>query len=100
MLCQVVSYFVDKKLHSQTHVRTMGEWMSVLETPSPLIAKMAIRKASIRQSGWRRGRWTPYCSELVHCMTGDVANLAEIEGIDFDVVNQDLIDYYAHCEGS
>ena len=35
-------------------------------------------------------------SQRVDCMDGDVANLSDIEGIDFTVVNQDLIEYIAN----
>ena len=67
----------------------MGEWMSVLEMESPLIRKMIVRKARMRGNQCGQGQ----CSEIVQCMKGDVANLADIEGVDFKVVNADLIEY-------
>ena len=70
--------------------------MSVLDTPSPMIAKMAIRKHRLR--GYHNGQrvCSKVCSEIVQCMDGDVANLNDIEGIDFTVVNQDLVEYVAN----
>ena len=67
--------------------------MSVLETPSPIIGKMVIRKARIKaNTAWNRGRME-FSSETVQCMDGDVANLDDIEGIDFSIPNTDLIEY-------
>ena len=75
----------------------MGEWMSILEITSPFMRKMPTRRThTCRPYGGRRG--IACCSEMVLCAKGDAANLAEIEGIDFDVVNKDLIDYYYECE--
>ena len=68
----------------------MGEWMSTLNTPSPLIGKMVMRQVRIRQ-----GNLVRYASQRVLCMNGDVANMHEIEGADFEVANQDLIEYIA-----
>lgn len=68
--------------------------MSVLDTPSPLIAKMAIRKVRLRAH--QRYAVQGFCSEIVQCMDKYVANLNEIEGVDFTVVNEDLIEYIAN----
>ena len=70
----------------------MGEWMSVFESGSPVVKDIMKRKARIRSCGWNQ-RGMSRCSERVQCMDGDVANLDEIEGIDFCVINQDLIEY-------
>lgn len=79
------------KLSSSIVPMRMGEWMSVLETPSPITAKMALRKARIRSYWSKRG--TACCSERAECMDGDIARLDDIEGVDFQIVNQDLIEY-------
>ena len=71
----------------------MGEWMSVLETRSPIVAKMIIRKNRILQYNMTRPSKIELCSEIVQCMDGDIANLDDIEDIDFDVPNMDLIRY-------
>ena len=72
----------------------MGEWMSFYETPSALMANRIRRLHQIKgartRSGGRRMRYN--CSEVVHSMDGDVASLADIDGIDFDIINQDLVD--------
>ena len=74
----------------------MGEWMSILETPSEFIARRALRQ-NVRgeQTGLGLGR----CDAIVLYHDGDIANLDEIEGIDFSVVNQDLIEYIANTFG-
>ena len=71
----------------------MGEWMSVLETRSPIVAKMIIRKKRILQYSMTRPSKIELCSEIVQCMDGDIANLDDIEDIDFAVPNMDLIRY-------
>ena len=68
----------------------------MLDTPTPLIAQMSIRKARIHKSGTYNKRGTACASEVVQCADGDVANLYEIDGIDFQIINQDLIEYIAH----
>ena len=66
----------------------------MLDTPSQLIAKMVMRKVRLRTHSYHSGQ--AFCSEIVQCMEGDVANLWEIEGIDFSVNNQDLVEYVKH----
>ena len=65
--------------------------MSVLETASPITCRHF-------RPLWKRRRGMARYTEVVCCMWGDTANLAEIDGIDFDVVNKDLIDYYYEYE--
>ena len=77
----------------------MGEWMSIVETPSEFMRKRILRMLNIRRT--RTGRHTSpkgmvNCSEIVWDMEGDVANLHEIEGIDFNVMNPDLLVVYAN----
>lgn len=69
----------------------MVEWMSILETPSQAMAKRAIRMARINRS--IRVRIRPeVMSEVVWGGDGDVANLDEIEGIDFGIITKDLVE--------
>ena len=70
----------------------MGEWMSFFETPSELMANRARRQLRIKYAAWVRRPRLKNCSECVRWMDGDVANLADIDGIDFDIINQDLIE--------
>ena len=71
--------------------------MSLLENPTPVVHNRQLRKVLIRGYESQRGR--NQCSERVLCMDGDVANLDEIEGIDFTIPNQDLIEYIANTFG-
>ena len=46
----------------------------------------------------RRHWFGAVLSQRVFANGDDVANLADIEGTDFDIVNKDLVDYYYDCE--
>lgn len=63
--------------------------MSVIRNQSPMIKERNVRADRIH-----KGR-VGHCSQCALCMHGDVANLDEIEGIDFAVINQDLLEYIA-----
>ena len=66
--------------------------MSVMDTLSPFMGRRFIRQARIRNhTGAKTGN--AIRSVRVDCMDGDVANLDEIEGFDFSIVNQDLLEY-------
>ena len=77
----------------------MGEWMSILETPSQFMRERTFRMFNVRRTGTGRGisrKGMANCSEIVWDMEGDVANMQEIEGIDFNVMNPDLLVVYSN----
>ena len=50
-----------------------------------------------KSGGMLRGPLGDMTSEKVLCCD-DVANMADIEGIDFDIINKDILAYYHDCE--
>ena len=55
------------------------------------------RLQRLQNHGTRRnGPLGDMSSEQV--LRGDIANCADIEGIDFDIINKDILDYYHDCE--
>lgn len=71
----------------------MGEWLSLLDSPSPVGTRIAHRMNRLRgYNELNMKQKMKVCSVIVHC-DDDVADLMSIEGMDFTVVNQDLIEY-------
>ena len=55
------------------------------------------------QAGATRGGRPRPCSlvsqKVIHGNRGGIADLSDLEGVDFDIINKDLLDYYHDCEG-
>lgn len=62
----------------------------MLETDSAFIARRFRRQRMLRRSNQSGTRNREVCSEIVWYHAGDVANLDEIEGVDFWHTNPDL----------
>ena len=76
----------------------MGEWLTLPQAEGILSARLT--RGYWIQRPYRRGgikRAAGFLSERGVGARDDVANMADIEGVDFDIVNKDLIDYYSDC---
>ena len=77
----------------------MGGWLLLPQAEEILAARAA--DWDCIQKGYRRGNsrvTLANLSQIVMYNTWDIANLAEVEGTDFDIINKDLLDYYHDCE--
>lgn len=76
----------------------MGEWMLFPRAEEILYERVA-RGRGIQCCG-RKGGVSGFRQDLIDLQVlmhrGDVANLADIEGTDFDVINPDILVYIAN----
>ena len=79
----------------------MGQWLLLPQAEEMIAARISVGM-QIRGYGSRprmnRGDPNGPIDLLVFFHSKDIANMSEIEGIDFDVVNKDLCDYFHDCE--
>lgn len=70
----------------------MGEWMSLPNAEYIIAARCSLKKYH-KARGYHSD-----CSMYNWYNQGDVANIADLEGTDFDVINSDLVAYYFDCD--
>ena len=84
----MLSFDVREFVLNQYIQDTMGQWMLFPEVEN--IIEERLTRGNLLQS--HNNVYKALCSEIVKFHPGDVANLADIEGIDFDIINKDLVD--------
>lgn len=73
----------------------MGEWF-LFPQSEDIIAECITRGQYLQFLQRRCCKWGS--GKKVQFHRNDIAVLADIEGIDFDIVNKDLLDYFHDCE--
>ena len=74
----------------------MGQWLTLPQAEAMIVRRIQIGDMYQGYGSMRIGsrRWHQWCEMNVKCHHGDVANMADIEGADFDVINEDILDYH------
>ena len=57
-----------------------------------------MRGCYLRRASFGHRRLSGLMDLKVNFDRHDTANLMDLEGVDFDVINKDLLDYYHDCE--
>ena len=90
----MLSFDVREFVLNQYIQDTMGQWMFFPEVENIIEERLTRgnRLQAIVRARRHNNVHRALCSEIVKLHPGYVANLADIEGIDFDIINKDLVD--------